>query len=125
MRWLDGITDTMDMGLDGLQELVTDREAVACCNSWSRQKLDTTEGLHFEFSLSCIGEGNGSALQYSCLENPMDGGAWKAAVHGVAEAIAHRAPLSMVFSRQEYWSGLPFPPPGGSNPGLQHCRQIL
>ena len=33
----------------------------------------------------CLGEGNGSPLQYSCLENPMDGGAWKAAVCGVAE----------------------------------------
>ena len=32
-----------------------------------------------------VGEGNGTPLQYSCLENPMDGGAWKAAVHGVAE----------------------------------------
>ena len=32
-----------------------------------------------------LGEGNGTPLQYSCLENPMDGGAWKAAVHGVAE----------------------------------------
>ena len=31
------------------------------------------------------GEGNGTPLQYSCLENPMDGGTWKAAVHGVAE----------------------------------------
>ena len=35
--------------------------------------------------VSCCGEGNGTPLQYSCLENPMDGGAWKAAVHGVAE----------------------------------------
>ena len=42
-------------------------------------------GHDFHFSLSCIGEGNGSPLQYSCLENPMDGGAWKAAVHGVTE----------------------------------------
>ena len=33
----------------------------------------------------CLGEGNGTPLQYSCLENPMDGGAWKAAVHGVTE----------------------------------------
>ena len=33
----------------------------------------------------CFGEGNGTPLQYSCLENPMDGGAWKAAVHGVTE----------------------------------------
>ena len=36
---------------------------------------DTTERLHFHFSLSCIGEGNGNPLQCSCLENPRDGGA--------------------------------------------------
>ena len=39
-------------------------------------RLDTTERLHFHFSLSCIGEGNGNALQCSCLENPGDGEAW-------------------------------------------------
>ena len=44
-----------------------------------------TERLHFDFLLSCIGEGNGNPLQYSCLENPRDGGAWWAAVYGVAE----------------------------------------
>ena len=44
-----------------------------------------TERLHFHFSLSCIGEGNGNPLQCSCLENPRDGGAWWAAVHGVAQ----------------------------------------
>ena len=49
-------------------------------------KSDTTEQLHFHFSLSCIGEGNGNPLQYSCLENPKDGGAWWAAVHGVAQS---------------------------------------
>ena len=43
----------------------------------------TTERLHFHFSLSCIGEGNGNPLQYSCLENPRDGGAWRAAVYGL------------------------------------------
>ena len=37
---------------------------------------DTTERLHFHFSLSYIGEGNGNPLQCSCLENPRDGGAW-------------------------------------------------
>ena len=137
------------------------------------------------------GGGDGSPLQYSCLENPMDGGAWRATVHGVAKnrrrlshftslhffsrsvvssslrphesqharppclsptpgvykesevkslsrvrlfvtlwTIARQAPPSMGFSRQEYWSGLPFPSPGdfptqGSNPGLPHCRQML
>ena len=41
-----------------------------------REESDTTERLHFQFSLSCIGEGNGNPLQCSCLENPRDGGAW-------------------------------------------------
>ena len=47
---------------------------------------DMTERLHFRFSLSCIGEGNGNPLQCSCLENPRDGGAWWAAVYGVAQS---------------------------------------
>ena len=100
--------------------------------------------LHFDFSLSCIGEGNGNPLQCSCLENPRDRGAWWAAVYGVTQSrtrlkrlssssskfrvkslspvglfatpwtIAHQAPLSMGFSRQEYQSGLPFPSRGSS-----------
>ena len=45
-----------------------------------------TERLHFDFSLSCIGEGNGNPLQCSCLENPRDGGAWWAAVYGVTQS---------------------------------------
>ena len=49
-------------------------------------ELDTTERLHFHFSLSCIGEGNGNPLHCSCLENPRDGGAWWAAVYGVAQS---------------------------------------
>ena len=47
---------------------------------------DTTERLHFHFSFSCIGEGNGNPLQCSCLENPRDGGAWWAAVSEVAQS---------------------------------------
>ena len=46
----------------------------------------TTERLHFYFSLSCTGEGNGNPLQCSCLENPRDGGAWWAAVYGVTQS---------------------------------------
>ena len=103
------------------------------------------------FSLSCIGEGNDNPLQCSCLENPRDRGAWWAAVYGTAQSqtrlkwlsrsssihdhqrstihsewgkslnrirffdplgIAHQAPLSVEFSRQEYWSELPFPSSG-------------
>ena len=43
------------------------------CSPWGREESDTTERLHFHFSLSCIGEGNGNPLQCSCLENPRDG----------------------------------------------------
>ena len=56
--------------------------------------LEMTEGLHFHFSLSCIGEGNGNPLQCSCLENPRDGGAWWAAVSGVAQSRTRLKQLS-------------------------------
>jgi len=56
------------------------------CSPWDLEESDTTERLHFHFSLSCIGGGNGNPLQCSCLENPRDGGAWWAAVYGVAQS---------------------------------------
>ena len=56
------------------------------CSPWGHDESDTTELLHFHFSLSCIGEGNGNPLQCSCLENPRDGGAWWSAVYGVAQS---------------------------------------
>ena len=55
-----------------------------------------TERLHFHFSLSCIGEGNGNPLQCSCLENPRDGGAWWAAVYGVAPSWTRLKQLSSI-----------------------------
>ena len=69
----------------------------------------------------CPGEENGHPLQYSCLENPMDRGAWRATVHGVARVghdLATKPPpagalLQRIFSTQ------------GSNPGLPHCKRIL
>ena len=65
-----------------------------------------TEQLHFHFSLSCIGEGNGNPLQCSCLENPKDGGAWWAAVYGVAQSRTQLKRLSSS-SRQKQlmWLG--------------------
>ena len=52
---------------------------------WGRKELDMTE------------EGNGTPRQYSCLENPMDGGAWKAAVHGVAKSRTQRKAFTFTF----------------------------
>ena len=55
------------------------------CSPWGYEQSDMTERLHFHFSLSFIGEGNGNPLQCSCLENPRDRVAWWAAVYGVAQ----------------------------------------
>ena len=62
------------------------RRSLVGCSPWGHQELDTTERLQFQFSLSCSGEGNGNPLQCSCLENPRDGGAWWAAIYGVAQS---------------------------------------
>ena len=64
------------------------------CSPWGREELDTTEWTSLSFSLSCIGEGNGNPLQRSCLENPRDGGAWWAAVYGVAKSRTRLKGLS-------------------------------
>ena len=64
------------------------------CSPWGRHESDTTEQLHFHFSLSIIGEGNGNPLQCSCLENPTDRGAWWAAVYGVAQSWTQLKQLS-------------------------------
>src|SRR5574340_1219829 len=73
------------------------------CSPWVREELDMTERLHFDFSLSRIGEGNGNPLQCSCLENPRDGGAWWAAVSGVAQS---RTRLKQLSSSMHHYSNL-------------------
>ena len=70
------------------------RRSLVGCSPWGREESDRTERLHFHFSLSCIGEGNGNPLQCSCLENPSDGGAWWAAVYGVAQSQTRLKRLS-------------------------------
>ena len=70
------------------------RRSPVGCSPWGREELDTTERLHFHFSLSCIGEGNGKPLQCSCLENPRDGGAWWVAVYGVTQSRTRLKRLS-------------------------------
>ena len=85
------------------------------CSPWGREESDTTERLHFHFSLFTFmhWRRNGNPLQCSCLENPRDGGAWWAAVYGVAQrwtrlkqlssssssTVSYQAPLSIRFSR--------------------------
>ena len=70
------------------------RRSLVGYSPWGHEESDTTERLHFHFSLSCIGEGNGNPLQCSCLENPRDGGAWWAAVCGIAQSRTRLKRLS-------------------------------
>ena len=86
MKWLDGITKSMDMRLSKLHmwqkamaptpELLPGKShewrSLVGCSPWGCEESDTNERLHFPFSLSCTGEGNGNPLQCSCLENPRD-----------------------------------------------------
>ena len=81
------------------------------CSPWGCEVGYTTEWLHFHFSLSCIGGGNGNPLQCSCLENPRDGGAWWAAFYGVAQSrtwlkwlssSSSKMVLMMNWTREDY-----------------------
>ena len=66
---------------------------------WGLKESDTTERLHFHFSLSCTRKGNGKPLQCSCLENPRDRGAWWAAVYGAAQSWTRLSQLSSSSSK--------------------------
>ena len=79
------------------------RRSLVGCSPWGLEELDTTEWLHFHFSLSCVGEGNGNPLQCSCLENPRDRGACWAAVYGVAQSWTRLKRLSNSSSSGRYW----------------------
>ena len=83
------------------------RSLVVGCSPWGREESDTTEQLHFDFSLSCTGEENGSPLQCSCLENPRDGGAWWATVYEVARSRTRlkRLSSSSSLTRASRWCG--------------------
>ena len=73
------------------------RRSLVGCSPWGCEESDTTERLLFDFSLSCIGEGNGNPLQCSCLENPRDRGAWWAAVYGVAQSRTRLSDFTFTF----------------------------
>ena len=70
------------------------RRSLVGCSPWGHSESDTTERLHFHFSLSCIGEGNGNPLQCSCLENPRDTGAWWADIYEVTQSWTRLKRLS-------------------------------
>ena len=80
--------------------------SLAGCSPWGLKESDMTEQLHFHFSLSCIGEGNGNPHQCSCLENPRDGRAWWAAVYGVSQSRTWLKRLNSSSSSRPsiYWS---------------------
>ena len=78
------------------------------CSPWDREESDKTERLHFHFSLSCIGEGNGNPFHCSCLENPRDSGACWAAIYGVAHSGTLLKRLSSSSSSKALISGRVF-----------------
>ena len=79
-------------------------EELVGCSPWDSEESDMTERLHF--SLSCFGEGNGNPLLCSCLENPRDGGAWWAAVYGIAQSQTRLKRLSSSSSSSSVYMGL-------------------
>ena len=79
------------------------------CSPWGRKESDMTERLPFHFSLSCTGEGNGNPLQYSCLENPRDRGAWEAAAKSLQSCPTLCSPIDSS-------------PLGSATPGILQAR---
>ena len=73
------------------------RRSLVGCSPRGCKEGNMTERLHFHFSLSWIGEGNGNPLQCSCLENPRDRGAWWSAVHGVAKSRTQLSDFTFTF----------------------------
>ena len=82
------------------------------CSPWGRDKSYTTEWLHFHFSLSCTGEGNGNSFLCSYLENPRDGGAWWASIYGVTQSRTWLKWLSRSSSSSQNPMKEPFFTPG-------------
>ena len=96
-------TDLVFNVLSSLEEYsCLENPSLVGCSPWCPEESDMTERLHFHFSLSCIGEGNGNPLQRSCLENPRDRGAWRAAVYGVAQSWTQLKRLSSSSSSRQY-----------------------
>ena len=91
------------------------------CSPWGREESETTERLHFHFSLSCIGEGSGNPLQCSCLENLRDGGAWWGAIYGVTQSQTQLKRLSSSSSYRTRHQG----DPGGMEETLSSSTKCV
>ena len=96
------------------------------CSPWGHEESDMTERLYFHFSLSCIGEGNGNPLQCSCLENPRDGGAWWAAIYGVAQSWTRlKLPGNCHMVEPPHLQWERFNPPGQIGRQMERVRGII
>ena len=113
MAWLDGITTSVNMNLGKLREMMRDWEAWLPRGHRVRHNLMTETvtipssrnfpgnigriSERFQMKYGTFGEGSGTPLQYSCLENPMDGGAWWASVRGVAKSRTQLSNFTLTF----------------------------
>ena len=97
MRSCVFVSGTVALGLPSYRPQLGSLSAVMLHLPWS---FAIASRLYCQFSLSSpiSGEGNGTPLQYSCLENPMDGGAWWAAVHGVAKSWRRLSDFTFTFT---------------------------
>ena len=110
MRWLGGTTDSMDVSLSKFRESVMEQGGLACYSPWGHKELDTTERLNWTELINLVAAAK-SLQACPTLCDPIDS--------------SHQAPPSLGFSRQEHWSGLPFPSPMHESEKWKWSRSVL